>query len=351
MSKYRIFVFANLKPSQIYYKIVPLSRSYNVDHVFILRKTPLDINEEKITCLYLPWILRQRPLYWIFTFLHGYFQIKKHKTDLILNYNIFPHGLNAFLASKLTKQKVIFSEINEDTLKYYNYWWYNALIKKILRNASIICTPGLQTAVRWNEKGFKHTVQLHSTIDIKIFKPNYSLSKKFDFIYIGVFDNNKRPEILIEAFKELHIKMPKITFCMVGFGERENEINKLIKIYKLENSISVMKSSDVLTLLQQSRIFVMSSLSEGLPCAMMEAMACELIPIVPPVGDIADVIEHNVNGFLHNNSLEDIINKMENALINYNQFGDLRMKARQTIINKHSYQFATSRWNELLNKI
>jgi glycosyltransferase involved in cell wall biosynthesis len=84
---------------------------------------------------------------------------------------------------------------------------------------------------------------------------------------------------------------------------------------------------------------------------MLEAMACELIVVVPPVGDIADVIEHGVNGFLHNNTMEDIVKYMEKAYLNYDSLVSMRKLARETIINGHSYQFAINRWNKLLAEL
>lgn len=351
MTKHRIFVFAHLKPSQINYKIIPLSRSVMVDHVYVLRKTKLDLNNEKITCLSLPWILRLRPLYWFLTAIYGVFLIRKYKANIILNYNIFPHGFNAFLASKLTGLPAIFSEINEDTKNYYRLFMPRMLISSILRNAKFICVPGMQTASYWETRGYKKTYPLHSTIDTNRFRPDPGITKEFDFIYVGVFDRNKRPELILEAFAAILRSIPTAKLCMLGYGESEEELQERIRRLNITNSVEVVRTQNVLEYYHRSRIFIMASLSEGLPCAMMEAMACELITIVPPVGDIGDVIEDGTNGFLHNNSSEDLKKRMHETLVAYDTLTFMRTNARNTIINNHSYQFAVNRWNDLLSKI
>ena len=347
-NNFRIFVFANLKPSQINYKIIPLSRSSLVEHVYILRKTPLKLYEDKITCLNLPWILRQRPIYWIITAIYGVFLIKKYKTNLILNYNIFPHGFNAYLASKITRQQVIFSEINEDTMKYYQQKTSRFLIKNILKNASVICTPGKYTSSFWNNQGFDRTTLLHSTIDTKKFKPDITQKKTYDFIYIGEFDDNKRPDLILEAFYQIHTVIPSSTLCMIGYGKMEKFLKDQIDLLKLGSVVTLLKSNDALTYLQQSKVLVLASLSEGLPCVIMEAMACELLVVVPPVGNITDIVKHGVNGFLHDNSKNGLVKCMFDAIINFENYNSNRAVARETIMNEHSYEVATDKWDHLL---
>lgn len=348
IKKFRIFVFANLKTSQINYKIIPLSKSLMVEQVVILRKTPLDLDSTKIICIGLPTILRVRPLYWLFSFIYGIYQINKYKTTLILSYNIFPHGLNAFLSSLFLKQKTIFSEINEDTKKYYKNVFSKSIIRIILNNASIICTPGENTSKFWNNAGYHNTFQLHSTIDIDKFKPDNSVEKKYDFIYIGTLDKNKRPDVTIKAFAKI-VKLNKdLQLCMIGFGPLEVLIKQMIVQLNIDTNVDVISSNTVLNHIQESKIFVMSSLSEGLPCAMMEAMACELIPIVPPVGDISNIIIHGENGYLHNNTVEEMAYYMYNTIENYDSFNQMKKNARLTIQNDHSFSIATKKWNSIL---
>jgi glycosyltransferase involved in cell wall biosynthesis len=56
--------------------------------------------------------------------------------------------------------------------------------------------------------------------------------------------------------------------------------------------------TDVVSYLRASRIFVMTSASEGLPLALIEAMLCGLPVVAPAIGDIEDLVRHGENGYL-----------------------------------------------------
>jgi glycosyltransferase involved in cell wall biosynthesis len=348
MKKFRIFVFANLKPSQIFYKVLPLSQSSLVDKIIILRKEFIDIEETKIICKAIPQFFRIRPFYWFFVPFYGMFLIKKFNVSLIINYNIFPHGFNAFFASLFIRRPVIFAEINEDTINYHKKHFVRPIINAILSNAKFITVPGSRIRKYWVDNGYNKIVNLHSTINTNIFVPDVKTNKVYDFIYIGEFNQNKRPDFILEAFMELRSKGINATMGMIGFGSLLNDMKEIIELYEMGSSVSLITTNNVLEYLQQSKIYVMASLSEGIPCAMMEAMSCGLVVIVPPVGDIADVIHHKENGYLHNNSKEELTRYMLDAYQNYDNLGPMKEKARETIINGHSYSVAAEKWNNLL---
>jgi len=351
MSNHTVFIFANLKPSQIFYKVLPLSKSTLVEQVIILRKEFIDVGEDKIICKAIPKFLRIRPFYWMFVPFYGIYLIRKFHVTSILNYNIFPHGFNAFFASLFIRRPVIFAEINEDTIKYHKNFLIKPLIKAILSNAQYITVPGSGTKKYWESHGYNNLFNVHSTINTEIFVPAKNKQQIYDFIFIGEFDQNKRPDLILEAFMELKGKEMNATMCMIGFGGLLKNLKEKIDLFELGDFVTLITTNNVLEYLRKSKIFVMASLSEGIPCAMMEAMACELIVIVPPVGDIADVIQHKENGYLHNNSKEELIQFMLEAYKNYDDLGVMRKKARETIINGHSHAVATSKWNDLLSKI
>lgn len=329
-----------------------MSNSELVEKVFVLRKDPLDIGIEKVDCISIPKLVRIRPFYWFLTAFYGIYLIKKRKANLILSYNIYPHGFNGYFASLFTKLPFIYAEISEFTTGYFKNPFERFLIKKVLKQAERILVPGSVTGNFWKHKGYSNLTYLHSTIDPQYFKPNFSVKKEYDFIFIGVLNSIKRPNIIIDAFFEIKAaNNPIISLCIIGYGDLQAEIAEQINNLDLKLNITLINTNDVLDYLLKSKILVLASSTEGIPCAMLEAMACELIVVVPPVGDIADVIEHKVNGFLHDNSKEDIKKQMMTAFTDYETIGNVRKNARETIISQHSYQVATECWTELLEKL
>jgi len=55
---------------------------------------------------------------------------------------------------------------------------------------------------------------------------------------------------------------------------------------------------DIENWLRKSKVFVLTSDSEGLSLSMMEAMMCGLPVVASDVGDLGDLIENGVNGYL-----------------------------------------------------
>jgi glycosyltransferase involved in cell wall biosynthesis len=351
MKKHTIFVFTNLKPSQINYKIIPLSHSGHVEKVIVLRKKFMEIKQDKVVCMPLPGLMRIRPFYWFFVAVYGIYLIRKLKVTLILSYNIFPHGFNAYFASLFTRKPVIFAEINEDTIAYHQKPIVRPLILRILNNARYILVPGSKTGSYWKAGGFNKMVILHSTINTDVFKPNASIAKEFDFLYIGVYDSNKRPDMILDAFAALREEGIQARICMIGFGPLGEVLLEKAKSLRIEDRVVFHNTGDVIDYINKSRIFVMASLSEGIPCAMMESMACEVIPIVPDVGDIKDVVKFNENGILYDGSYSELKRWMKDILTRYPQLDDMKKRARKTIVEGHSYAVATSRWDNLLGQI
>lgn len=224
-----------------------------------------------------------------------------------------------------------------------------------MHKALFVNVPGFQAYTKWLKAGIKaeKIKILHSTIDTNEFKNN-SLEKKYDLIFIGRLNYVKRIDIIIQSVKSSIEKThQEIKLAIVGSGEEEIKLKELCSNLRLEKNIDFLGfRNDTSKLLNQSNIFIMYSSSEGLPVALMEAMACEKIVIAPDVGNIKSVITHNLNGFIVNpNDKNELIEKIILALHNHKSLQDMRTNARKEIINNHSIESAVEKWKKILNNI
>ena len=112
-----------------------------------------------------------------------------------------------------------------------------------------------------------------------------SSERKYDLIFFGRFAPQKDPVKFIEICKELRERGVTFSALMVGAGELDNEVNRLL----LENDLSNIKnvgevSRDVaFKLLEQSKFYVMTSTHEGLGFTLIEASMCGAIPVSGPI--------------------------------------------------------------------
>jgi len=107
------------------------------------------------------------------------------------------------------------------------------------------------------------------------------------FMSVGRLTYLKAYEILAEAFAMVVRKIPEARLVIVGKGEDQLELESLIGKLGLADHMKLAGSRrDVPALLRSADVFVMSSRWEGLPIALLEAMAAECPIIATRVGDI-----------------------------------------------------------------
>ena len=129
---------------------------------------------------------------------------------------------------------------------------------------------------------------LYNGIDMKKFyRQNYEykkLVKKYDinknvynFIFVGRFSEQKNPLYLLKVFKFILDKYPDACLRLVGQGELESEMKKLIAQLDLNRQVQFFPhDSNVAELLMVSDYFIVPSKYEGLGIVFIESQAMEL---------------------------------------------------------------------------
>ena len=105
----------------------------------------------------------------------------------------------------------------------------------------------------------------------------------------------------LQALKILADMNVRFTYHIVGEGEDRGMLTYLIEELGLRNSVVMhgkVSSEKVLEILKIADVFLLSSLSEGVSNAALEAMAMELPVVSTKAGGMCEVIEHGENGLL-----------------------------------------------------
>jgi glycosyltransferase involved in cell wall biosynthesis len=108
--------------------------------------------------------------------------------------------------------------------------------------------------------------------------------------------------LLLDVAKKVQQSYPEWTFHLVGKDFEDDyskKIKDLILDFNLENTVFVYGSrNDIKNILEQSKIGILTSQSEGLPVALLEYGLYEKPVVVTNVGEIPLVIQDGINGFL-----------------------------------------------------
>lgn len=109
----------------------------------------------------------------------------------------------------------------------------------------------------------------------------------------------KGVDVLIRSLHLLDLTGVKL--LVVGDGSEEKALRQLSSELGLKQKVEFLgfrSREELLELYNIADLFVLSSCSEGLPRALIEAMACGCVPIATNVGDVSRIVKHGFNGFI-----------------------------------------------------
>ena len=105
---------------------------------------------------------------------------------------------------------------------------------------------------------------------------------------------------LLEAVARLRQVKPDLRVAIAGDGELRDELRGRMRTLGIEGNVELLGAIDnVEDLYARSRAFVLTSAFEGLPIAMLDAMAAGLPVVTSNVGEISTVIDHGTTGLLY----------------------------------------------------
>lgn len=114
---------------------------------------------------------------------------------------------------------------------------------------------------------------------------------------VGELSERKNHQIVIKAIARLN--NPKIHYVIAGQGSLLPRLMKMSESLHLEHQIHFLGyRKDVYQIYKASDVAVLPSLQEGLPVALMEAMACGLPVVCSNIRGNVDLIENDKGGFL-----------------------------------------------------
>ena len=117
------------------------------------------------------------------------------------------------------------------------------------------------------------------------------------FIHIARCHPAKNQELLINAFNKLYADNVDFSLIIVGAGYNSKEGIKLQQIAN-PHIYFLGEKNNVGDYLLCADAFCLSSIYEGLPISLIEAMSCGVTPICTAVGGIPDVITDKKHGYL-----------------------------------------------------
>lgn len=273
---------------------------------------------------------------------------------------VHAHNSTAFkhaaIAAKIVGVPVIIQTRHGDELARKSGWRI-ILQNKLTRLADkIVCIcEGFRQKLIHNKSVDKDKlVVIHNGINVSFIEKN-KIGRNQKRIMLGLNADDcvivnvanirveKGQEILIRAFKQVADKEPKAKLLIVG-SATDAQLTRALKdltqgLGLAESVIFLGKREDVSEILSASDIFVLSSLTEGLPISVLEAMAAGIPVVATDVGGIREIIEDGKNGILVPSNSEDKLSAAIVSLLNdKNKAQGLSREGRETVANFFSLE-------------
>lgn len=151
----------------------------------------------------------------------------------------------------------------------------------------------------------------------------------------------KGMDVLIEAFVLVHKQLPETELVLIGDGAERRKLEDAVGRHGLGNCVMFLGTrDDVPALLETVDIFVLPSRSEGLPLALLEAMAAGLPIVATGVGGVPEAIADGETGLL---VPPEAVGAMSDAIIRLGRNTDLRRSLGRAAADVFSKRYEFSR--------
>lgn len=184
-----------------------------------------------------------------------------------------------------------------------------------------------------------------------LFKENlpepYKDERRKEIVNVGRLNKQKNQEMLIRAFSKIADKYPKYKLVIYGEGPERTNLERIIEELNLAEKVIMPGSfSNVVQRIKSASLFAFSSDFEGMPNALIEAMALGL-PVIStdcPCGGPRELIDDGVNGLLVPvGDIDTFANKMDYILSNEKK-ADLMANKAVNIKEKLDSQYIGQQW-------
>lgn len=259
--------------------------------------------------------------------------IKNHQINILHQHQILGSWIPIVL-KKLTKLPLLtrtgydayqFSQKNNDS--FYKKIFYKTLTSFSLKYSDLY-TVTSRSDYKFLNSNFKNTKFLkvipNWIEEIEIKDKTYYKDR---ILMVGRLEAQKNYELLIDLLKN---SKKNLQVDIYGSGSLKEKLENDFKINKLNINILGNVSHDELKeIYMKYNYFLNTSLYEGNPKAVLEALNYQLIVFASNIPNHSEIIENNYNGVLFN-SVEDLIVSIENIFENI----ELQNKIKKNISKK-----------------
>jgi glycosyltransferase involved in cell wall biosynthesis len=261
--------------------------------------------------------------------------------------------------------KLKFGSFFKDTLVHF---YEGSIGKKIVSNidcsialtqtdADFLSNLGMKKErIRIIPNGIDTSVfeNFHS-VDTTSLRESFGLSNKFILLYVGEITHRKGIKYLIGAMAEIrnHISHQDIALLVVGSGPELKNMQGLVKKMNLEKYISFkgrVPFSELVEFYQTANVFILPSISEGMPTAVLEALFFNLPVITTDIPTLRDSFP-NLALFVHPESEREIAEEILKLVNNREYTTTINSNTKSFVESHYSWSILSKKYENIYQKL
>jgi L-malate glycosyltransferase len=226
------------------------------------------------------------------------------------------------------------------------------LLVRAVRTFDLIITMGSGARSFLRDRGVNGEIHvIPGGLDLALYKPSTD-PPATDVVFVGRLAPIKRPELLLDAIAAARARLGRMSALIVGDGPLRAALEDHARTSGLGDAVTFTgHRNDAVDLLARSRVFVLTSQSEGVSLSLMEALACGVPAVVAHVGDLADVLADGVNGYLVDSHdpqkfADRLVQLLSNEALRHRFAEAARLRA-----NAYGVEAITRRWESVLRPL
>lgn len=232
--------------------------------------------------------------------------------------------------------------------------WLRWLVRGVLTGRHPTIVLGAREAALFQQVSRRAKINvLPNCVDLEQALPSsrgYDATGALTLLFMGRIAPGKGLDVICEALGILRGRGCPVKFVLAGAGPDETRyVARLQDILGPDFAFAgVVSGREKTTLLRKCDIFVLPSLFEGLPMALLESMAFGLVPITTNVGSMGEVVTNGENGILlYNHSADELAGAVEMVASNPSMRERLSKNAIRYVHEHHEPSRYVARLNEI----
>ena len=277
---------------------------------------------------------------------------KQEKPDLVLSCA----GKNNFMtivSTMFTKTKPVVSVVGEAKEEYPGKLM-RVLANLLFPHAAGVVLQTERSRSFFSKRVGKAAVILPNSLNPLFIRSAFQGEREKRIVSVGRLDANKNHEMMIRTFAKLAAKYPEYTLTIYGDGELRSHLEKLID--SLELSDRAFLPGVILNVadeIESASLFLLTSYSEGVSNALIEAMALGL-PVIAtdvPSGGTVELIEHSENGWIIPTGDEAALEKAMDKLLSDRELAENLGAQARKVQERFAPERVNRQWQAYFEKL